>query len=212
LTLLWIFRWAKRGQDRDRPHIVSTSAESQPVLERARELAAAGREDSEGVAALRALAGRSRRALRQAERASRLAGYHHERREANIANRLLKAAVADEPVQAPGDGDVERIHVVEEFFALSRPEQWALLWEMQPRLRQLESDVDAGHFGDPHAPLTTPIDEVDRAHVRASVRGMLKLTGELRRLVGPDSGSEDLLLGSESAFETARWHLVHRPS
>jgi hypothetical protein len=148
LVVLWMFR-RFRGRDPDRPLIISLNPRSKAVLERAKQVAGEGREDERAVAALQALASGRRRALRQAEKASRSMGYHRELRAANLTNRLLKAAVAREQTpKAPTASDEERIASIETFKELAKDEQWAFLVQAQPALDELEADVRTGRFGE----------------------------------------------------------------
>ncbi len=237
LTVLWVFRRAKKGEDHDRPQILSTNAKSKAVLDRAKELACDGREDEAAVAELRALAGGRRRTLRQAERASHLMGYHHERAEANRASRLLKAALAGESVPpAPSAQDRRRIDAVEALSQLPRAEQWAQLTRLQPPLVELDADARAGRFGDlttrdddllrgrthmretsdgerrvvsisSSDPPPTP-EQMQRIHRRAAAQAQLR--ARLRPLVGPDSANDDVLLRSQRAYDLANAYLQRR--
>ncbi|MGD0454947.1 MAG: hypothetical protein ABSB69_15240 [Solirubrobacteraceae bacterium] len=240
LVVLWIFRRAEKGTDRDRPEIVSTNTKSKAVLNRAKQLADEGREDKPAVTELRASASNRRRTLRQAERASRFMGYHHELSRANLANRLLKAALAREAVPAPPTArDKARIEAVENFNRLARDQQWALLTQLQPALPELESDVRAGRFGE----ITTRDYDFlkDRASIQETADGerrrMVTLTSsdppptehqmqklrqqgdgrqelmtQLRPLVGPSSGDDNPLLESQRALDIANAYLLRPPS
>lgn len=237
LVVLWVFRRAKRGEDGDRPQIVSTNAKSKAVLDRAKQLAGDNREDERAVTELRALASSKRRTLRQAERASRLVGYHHELTQANLANRLLKAALAREAVPpAPSQGDRERIDTVETFLQLKKDEQWAHLTNLQPALLELRADALAGCFGDLKARhdearevLKTATDgpggqrvvsfsssdpprtEEEMRRLRQAAQGEQQLMRRLKPLIGPACGHEDLLLSSQRALDAAHSYLL-RPS
>lgn len=196
LVVLWIFRRAEKGTDRDRPEIVSTNAKSKAVLDCAKQLADEGREDQHAVAELRASASNRRRTLRQAERASRFMGSHHELSRANLANRLLKAALAREAVPSPPTvRDKARIEAVENFNRLARDQQWALLTQLQPALVELESDVRAGRFGE----ITTR-------------DGRQEVMTQLRPLVGPSSGHDNQLLETQRALDIANAYLLRPPS
>jgi hypothetical protein len=240
LVVLWIFRRAEKGTDGDRPEIVSTNTKSKAALNRAKQLADEGREDKPAVAELRASASNRRRTLRQAERASRFMGYHHELSRANLANRLLKAALAREAVPSPPtDRDKARIEAVENFNRLARDQQWALLTQLQPALLELESDVRAGRFGEITtrdyaflrdrtsiqetagggrrrvATLTSsdpPPTEEQMQKLRRQGDGREELMTHLRALVGPSSGDENPLLESQRALDIANAYLLRPPS
>lgn len=208
LALLWIFRRAKKGEDHDRPEIVSTNAQSRTVLERAKQLGRQGREDEQAVAELRALARHRRRTLRQAERASRFMGYHHELSHANLANRLLNAAIAGEAVPpARTAEDKERIETVKRVNRLARDEQWAQLTLLQPALTALEIDVRAGRFGD----ITNRPSEEDMRGIRQQGEGRRELMAQLRRLLGPRCGQANPLLETQRALDIANAHLLRPP-
>jgi hypothetical protein len=227
LLLLWVFRHARSGNDRDRPQIVGTNAESSSVLARAKQLAGEHREDVNAVEELRALAGNRRRTLRQAEKASRFLGYHHERSHANVTNRLLRAALNQQPVSPCTQRDDERIKAVAAFTSLPRAEQWARLASLQPALHKLEADVRSGHFGSVERKKDVrPDATVRRESVAASPVALVRSKDENRRLyenarthtrvmrrlkllVGPYCGHDDLILSSQEAVDLARIHLMH---
>jgi hypothetical protein len=236
LVVLWIFRRAEKGTDRDRPEIVSTNAKSKAVLNCAKQLADEGREDQPAVAELRASASNRRRTLRQAERASRFMGYHHELLRANLANRLLQAALAREAGPSPPTTrDKARIEVVENFNRLARDQQWALLTQLQPALLELESDVRAGRFGEVttrdydflkdrtsieetadggHRRVVTLSSsdprptEAEMQKLRQQGDGREELMTQLRPLVGPSSGDDNPLLESQRALDIANAFLL----
>jgi hypothetical protein len=221
----------KRRQAADR----HTNTESKLVLDKAKQLARDGRADSEAVTELRALANGKRRTLRSAERASRFMGYHRELRQVNLANRLLVAALNGQVAAIP-PADNEPIETVEAFKALERDERWNRLTELEPRLRALEADVDAGRFGDirrlPASVRTLkertraaaqegvtevrlssddrPPTQQEMHELREHSRRTLDLQKSVSRLLGPDSSHADLLLGSQSALDFASAYLVHR--
>jgi hypothetical protein len=236
-VVLWMLRRMAKGQNPDRPEIVSVNAASKPVLDRAKQLAGDGREDVGAVAELRTLARGKARTLRRAERASRFCGYHRERRRANLAYRLLRAAVADAPVAAVPPVDSERIEAVEAFWTLPWAERWTRLTALEPRLSDLEAEVEAGRFGEirklPARVLALrerqraasqagiaevyvsssdhepPPTEQEMRELREHGRRQRDLEMRLTALVGPDSAGKDSLLGSQSAFDLARGYLVN---
>jgi hypothetical protein len=236
LVVLWVFRRAKKGEDGDRPGIVSTNAKSKAVLDHAKRLADEDREDERAVTELRALASGKQRTLRQAERASRFAGYHHERARANLANRLLEAALARESAPpACSQRDRKRIDLVQAFKQLTKDEQWAHLASLQPALLELRDDAIAGCFGDlkarhdeaqeilkhaTDAPGSQRVvlvssfpprtDEEMRRLVQTA-RGDKELMRRLKPLIGPTCGHEDLLLSSQSALDAAHSYLLRPP-
>lgn len=240
LTMLWILRSFKERGDPDRPQIVSESPRSKAVLERAKQLADNGREDAPAIGELRVLARSRRRTLRQAERASRFNGYHQELRQANLTNRLLKAAVAG--AQTPTGltaGEAERIGAIETFRELSRPAQWTFLVNAEPSLQRLEADVRKGRFGKVTRPPDGRLRRGTRTHetvdgvrmvkvtlscsdplptpdesrlIKQLAHAQMQLTSELEALVGPRSGQRDPVLASQQALETAERHLRRPPA
>jgi hypothetical protein len=240
LAMLWIIRNVKKRGDPDRPQVVSESPRSKAVLERTKQLADDGREDASAISELRALAHGRRRTLRQAERASRFMGYHHELRQANLTNRLLKAAAAGEQrPTALTAGEEERIGAIETFRNLSRAEQWAFLVEAEPALHNLETDVRSGRFGKVTRPPDGLLRRGTRTHETVDGERMVKvtlsssdppptpqesrllkelahahmqLTNELQLLVGPRSRQLDPVLASQHALETAERHLRRPPA
>jgi hypothetical protein len=191
IGLLGLIRWVARQEDPDRPTIIFTNEKSTAVLKRAEELALAGREDPHAVAELRALSRRRPRALRQALRASRSHGFHHERRDANRAYRLLDAAQRRAPVAAATAEDQERIEAIETLMALDPVARWARFVALEPRLDEFAAGVGAS-------------DRVGPAR--------FALATQLDAIVGPQSGQHDLLLRSESALRAAATHLLHPPA
>jgi hypothetical protein len=232
-VILWIFRRAKKGEDQDRPQIVGTNARSKAVLDRAKQLAKEGRGDAQAVSELRAVAGGRRRSLRQAEQASRFNGYHHELAQANLTNRLLKAALAREAVPLPSQEDAERIAALEALSTMSQSDQWAHLTRLQPALVEVDRDVRAGRFGDlgsrddelVRGPThEIPVGERRRAvnlsssdprptdeqmgRIRRRGEALDKLRNRLLPLVGPASEQDDVLLACQRAQDIATAYLL----
>lgn len=240
LVMLWIIRRFKKRGDPDRPQIVSQSSQSKAVLKRARQLAGEGREDAPAVTELRALARGRGRTLRQAETASRFLGYHHERGQANLTNRLLKAAAEGEQIPAAlTAGEEERIGAIEAFKDLSRTEQWAFLVDAEPALHKLETDVRGGRFGKVARSPDGLLRRGTRTHETVDGERVVKvtlsssdppptpeesrlleelehahtlLTNELERLVGPRSRQLDSVLASQQALDAAERHLRRPPA
>src|SRR5437660_883508 len=189
-VVLWAFRRATKRQDRDRPEIVSLNAKSKPVLDHAQQLGRDGREDAQAVAELRALASNGRRTLRQAQRASRFGGYHHELRQANLAHRLLEAAVTRNPVAAITPEDQKRLETVEAFDSLSLSEQWAGLTIRQPLLIELEADVQAGRAGEAGRIVSSPVRQSVCQTFAACCGSLHPYCGSSERGTGPPARPE----------------------
>src|SRR5205807_9775112 len=160
----------------------------------------------------------------------------YELRRANLAHRLLQAAATGTQVSAISSVDRERIETVEAFKALPRRERWSRLAAMEPRLRVLEAEAEEGSLtGIRDLPAsvvalqkrTAAASQTGLAEVHISsddrpppteqemrkLRDYRRLQEDLRKrlvpLVGPDSPHENLLLGSQSALDFARGHLMN---
>ena len=231
LAVLWRM---KRAQDSDRPGIVNGNPQAEAVLARAEQLVRAGRQDATAVGELRTLADGKRRTLRQAEEQSRFDGQHLEKRFENSVYRLLVAARTNASVRPPTPEDAGRIEAIEAFGALSESEQWRRLISLEPRLRPLADDFVAGRLGPPRRPdlrgepavdgdtagtrfdaagrpfrivpvdLGRPPSEGEQEAINASTRTTFALGNELRALVGPQSATTDLVLGSGLALALAQ--------
>jgi hypothetical protein len=230
LALLLWFRAAQRRADRDRPQIVSTNAAAASVLDRAKQLANDKRQDIQAVEELISLANHKQRTLRQAEKASRYLGYHREIWQANLTNRLLKAALARHSVSDVASGDRERIDNVEAFNRLPRSEQWDHLTRLQPRLLDLDREVNDGRFGEIRAihgrsdqdtvgrmantgsqSLATQMPDSEIRQIRKAAQMHNRLVRQLQVVIGPYCDIDDLLLTSQRAFDVARICLLAPP-
>ena len=233
--LVWaLLRGAAKRADPERPAVTMLGERSRQILERARQLADAGREDREAVGELRALAGRHRRVLRQAERASRFMGYHHERRAQNLADRLLAAAAAGASRPVPTtDAEDQLIARVEGLMGLDAEDRWLELTRLQPGLEEVASEVCAGRYGQLKmsedlqrelAEKTTPgpdgrrsatlssSDAPPSASELAEVRALGSRREGLQRrlavLLGPDCHATDSLLKSQTVLDAATAYLL----
>jgi hypothetical protein len=147
LVLGGLLRWLVLRSRRDRPDGFSLGSKSEPVLERANQLALDGRENDGAVSGLVVAANGNRRTLRRARHASRFCGLHHEHWHANRVYRLLDAACSGGPVAAVSSKDRRRIEQVEAMMALPPHQRWALLVGREPRLLRIESKVRSGTWG-----------------------------------------------------------------
>jgi hypothetical protein len=200
-------RRSHREQDLDEesPAHGLLSEQASNILERARELAGEGREDREAVGDLIDLAGRDQQALKEAALGARQWGAHHDHRNANLAHRLLQAAIDDGPVSALTESERERFALFDEFVDLPIDVAWDRLVAQESRLAGLEREVHAGMFSGKHGATelhALPQDEARR--VAMDLQGKRReLNGRLRPLVGPESDQGDQLLSSFDALQVA---------
>jgi hypothetical protein len=209
----WEFRKGFRAQDlnAESPKFVMFDQRSSAILKRAGRFAADGREDQEAVAELKALAGRHRRALRLAALGARQWGRHRELSVRNLAHRLLQSAVTGKPVEPVGALEREQLAALDHFVELARDDAWQTLTAREPQLRKLEADARAGRFGrfaDVSVIDDTMTTEDKQQLAREGLKGMMELDERLKPLVGPESGRDDILLGSHIALESARSHIL----
>lgn len=167
-------------------------------------------------------------------------GYHRELSRSNLTNRLLKAAVAREPVPSPRTTlDNAQIEAVESFNRLAGGQQWAQLTQLQPALLDVETDVRTGRFGDiairdygllSHrtsvhesadgerrrtvtlSSSDPPLTEEQMETLRQSGNGRTELMTRLRLLAGPRSGTDNQLLKSQRALDVANAHMLRAQS
>jgi hypothetical protein len=177
---------------------------------------------------LRRRAGESTKVLKQAERASRFLGYHREKCDANLTNRLLKAAAKNSTLPTSSEAELSLIKQVSEFCVLGRDEQWAYLSRLEPKLRELEKDVRSRGYGELRArehgeladgpeirrepapsPRTSEWGSRDMERLRSVAANNRRLMAHLRRVVGPLSGHGDPVVSSQHAFDVARVYLLH---
>jgi hypothetical protein len=199
-----------RGQDLDdeRPEFVMHNEKSNAILALAQDLAADEREDEDAVEDIRKLAGRNEFALRLAALGARQWGQHDEFPIPNLTHRLLQAAVSGRPVAPLDPRDQERLEQIEEVSQLPRDQIWQLLVDREPRLQELEAEAESGRFGPPHfvIPDAMPREEQHRV-ARERLEGLARQRERLEPLVGPASGSDDVLLRTHMALEAAHLHL-----
>jgi hypothetical protein len=207
ISAIRALRRSHREQDLDEesPAHVLLSGHASKILERAQELAGEDREDREAVGDLSDLAGRDQQALREAALGARQWGAHHDHRNANLAHRLLQAAINDRPVSVPTEPERERFALLDEFVDLPIDAAWDRLTSREPRLAGLEHEVRAGLFSGKHGATelhALPQDEARRVAMDLQVKRR-ELNGRLRTLVGPESDQGDQLLGSFAASQVA---------
>jgi hypothetical protein len=149
IRLGWALRKADKAQDleAEHPSLVMFDEHSSALIERARGLAGAEREDQAAVGELAALAKGRRRALRVAALGTRQHGAHLESSLENLAHRLLQAAIAGAAVEPLSGDERKRLEQIDAFTELPRQESWRVLTEREPRLAELEADAGAGRFG-----------------------------------------------------------------
>jgi hypothetical protein len=205
---------AARNQDLDAesPEFVMLDDRANALLERAQELGAAGREDSEAVAEIIHMTGRHRRPLQLAALAARQWGQHRDYSSANRAHRLLQAALTDGPVAPATPDDRRRFGILDGFTQLEPAEQWSELLRREPRLVAMQHDASAGRFGsiDEILELATFPSEQRMEAGRHLRRQLEELRQQLQPIVGPASGQGDVVLSSHLAGQIAYSHLIRR--
>jgi hypothetical protein len=220
VAVVLIGRWVSRQEQKDDPEspgIVSMDPRADQIWARARDLTREGREDQGAADELAALGKGHRRALRRAERASRLGGMHRESRSRNHAYRLLKAAVARGPLEPASTAEAELFDTLARSFDRERPraEVWADLVEREPQLAQLETDVLAGRYGPTDEPTRQTSDELRDPDVQRKLgdraRLTLELTDRLGGVLGPNSTNPDPIIRSRMARGFADQYLQKLP-
>lgn len=213
LVIGWIMRRLNKAEKRRDPGgpgvFVGLNSRAHAVHVRALELAAERRDDPAAVAELRALAKGKKRTVRQAERATRIAGRARERRRENLAQRLLEAAIGDRPVAPIPQDALERVLLLEEFWALPPARRWTRLVSAQPALAELEAWAHASRRRprrsvDPDSVMT----DEDQAEQMEAARTRLELSNRLDSLVGPRAKSTDPFVSSTLARDVAFFHLM----
>jgi hypothetical protein len=204
------------GDPRD---FVVLNDHSRAIRDRARELSAEDREDDEAVRELSTMGRRHERDLKVAELAARERGAHLQSREANLAQRLLQAAVSGSHVRPVDPEELELIERCEAFGQLSNEEAFSALSQIEPELRTLETDAKEGRLGRRHTlelmrAARLPhdqLDEASREELRGYARESLQASEALKRrldpLVGPDAQRGNLLLKTQLAYDTAEARL-----
>jgi hypothetical protein len=235
LLVLGLFKWMERRQDPDRPGSVPSGPKIEAVLKRAGELTRKNRQDRDAVSEVRASARNSKKTLKQAARASRFGGLHHELEDQNFVFRLIEAARTGNPVTEVSEDERLRIDAVEAMMTLPRAERWALLCEREPALARVEQEVRSGAFGrlkstTGHAPVETgrtsvgpdgreyrtvrsergPSTEEWGQELREVGNNWLALRHRVALLLGPERKREgDVLLQTMRAQQAALQYLVN---
>jgi hypothetical protein len=233
---IWNGLLRRLSRHRERPGAVITGGKSQAILQLAQHLALQRQDNQAAIAELTAAARGNRRTLKRALRASRFGGYYRELAQANLVYRLLDAASSGKPIAAVS---LDVRHTIDAVAAMrDRPEKdrWALLVEHEPRLSDLEAQVNQGAFGaldqtetpssDNEGPeIIAPDGSRATMHLVGSssdaqpsadetwqtmnqARGIMALRRRVSELLGPDSPQQDVLLKSVTAQDEAVSHLI----
>jgi hypothetical protein len=184
--------------------------ESDAIAAKAHVLAVAGREDPAAVVELRALAGRDRRALGEADAMARVGAKHRESAIGDRHHRLLVTALEGRDVAPPNPADLARFNAVAELHALPRDRQWERLTELEPRFISLEAANRSGSSvrSDGHSVRALGAREA-RRRARDDARRWYQLMAQVGAILGPASGTDDPLLGSRAARDVAAYRLEH---
>lgn len=193
ITLGFGLRRGYRAQldDEQPPGVVMTNDRSERIQRRALELAHQHATDEDAVRILTELAGRHTRDLRVAAHALRLSDRNREFAVDDRAYRLLQAVITGEPVSRPNAEEQARLHMFAEFRDKPMAEQFHILTEIEPAVRQVADDLAAsgwnGHEPTPH-------------HFAALTR--------LRQIVGIRASNDDPLIRSGTAGDAASRYLI----
>lgn len=175
---------------------------------RAEALARDGREDRGAVDELRKLASGNDEALRDAEARTRIAGTHRENLVPNRAHRLLDAVLRNQAVAAVQTDDLRRFAAVAAFEELGPDEKWTQLVALEPRLVDLEREVQRGTFIHRPGHAVNALEKSERRRrQRDDAQRWFALQDQIDALLGPASGNTNLLAASRAARSAAGDHL-----
>jgi hypothetical protein len=192
IGMLLAFRYAIRQQRKqDAPESVILNDRASRVVNKAEELARAGRLDEDAVAEVRRAAGRHRLAMTDALLHFKARGEHLEWRHYNEAVRLLEAAINRTPVAPEDPAATPRLDALQRLASLDRDAAFAELAALEPGLAALRDEVAA-----------LPVRPWPRTHeeIRAALPAQQALTKRLRPLVGGERPDHDPILGSVTAY------------
>lgn len=145
----WLKARARQEESEAVPEIVRTNRNSLRVLDRAMELAAAGREDEAARDDLRLEAGNIVKDILLAEANVRFSGWVGDEDVETRASRLLIAAATGEPVQKILPEEARWFEDVRRFRALPQDAAYEQLRRAVPELEGVEAQVRAAHGRDP---------------------------------------------------------------
>ncbi len=179
--------------DAESPLVVGLSPPSTAILILALELGEDGREDDMAVAELVSASDGNGQTLRRAALAARQENEHAELPAANLAHRLLQAAIRGEKVEPLEADERERLFEIDRFSSLSILEQWQTLVARDARLDDLLLVAESKDR------------ETRPSTGRSTPDSRRHMISDLQRLAGPECDSSDVLLSSNIAFSVCRY-------
>lgn len=145
--------------------------------------------DEAAVTELRRLAGRHRDAVEAAEINARHGGSFVDLSVENRAQRLLEAVLTGRPVRQVSPVEQRRMETIDAFDDMDPDEAWADLLRRVPALKALAAEaVRGGLNNDPVPPAGS--------ESRWTEQQLARLRQRVAQLVGPNSGSADVIVGS----------------
>jgi hypothetical protein len=190
-------RMAKDQADDDIPGVTSPNPRAQRIAERATSLVAAGESDEKVLAEVAEMAKGRPRDLKIASTLVRQDGVWIEEEEPNRVVRILNAAATGGAIAPPRPEHAARFGLIAAFNALDPDAAYDELKRLAPKIDQVEAAyVDAfrevGEDGD---------------NVPAMFPYWSKMLESLRSIVGPDSGSDNVIVQSVAALSLATWQI-----
>jgi hypothetical protein len=191
---------AKHQVEDDIPGVTSPNPRAQKIAERATALVEEGGTDQEVIDEVTKIARGKARDLRIASTLVRQDGVWIEEPEPNRVVRILNAAAAGEPIAPPRPEQAARFAPIAEFNALDPAAAFEELKGLVPKLNEVESAYvtafrSVGENGD---------------NIPAIYPYWSKMLQSLRLVVGPDSGSEHIIVQSIAALNLATWQIPER--
>jgi hypothetical protein len=191
------YRMAKDQSDDDIPGVTSRNPRAQRIAERATSLVTAGEPDEKVMAEVTDMAKGRPRDLKIASSLVRQDGVWIEEEGPNRVVRILNAAATGGAIALPRPEHAARFSPIAEFNALDPDIAYDELKRLVPMLGELEFTYgkalrEVGENGD---------------NIPAMLPYWLKMLESLRSIVGPDSGSENVIVQSIAALSLARWQI-----
>ncbi len=202
LVLLGALRkMSKLDEERDIPGVTRYSARAARLSQLATQLVHSGASDNEVIAALEAESKGRTRHLHIASSMIRAEGLWVEVEESNRIVRLLEAVANCEPVAPPRPEHQVRFADIGRFQSLNPDVAYEELKSKVPALQELEDSIVEATLRDRAA------GEDEQSQGLAKYRHALRV---LRTMVGPESGSSDVIVASTVANGLATWQLLQQ--
>jgi hypothetical protein len=198
LVAYFLHRKAKEHAEDDIPKFTTSNDRARSLADRASSLIEAGESDEVVLAVIAKMAGRHTRDLKIASTLIRQRGLWIEEEGPNRVVRILSAAATGKAIAPPRPEHAARFAPVAEFNALDRVIAYERLRALVPEVDEVES----AYFGD--------LRDLDDGNSLAKARHSSKMLESMRAIVGPEAGSENVIVQSTSALDLARWHFGER--